>query len=381
MKASSKLKFKRGLATALSILTLAAVFPSQVYAATSNDLRYSIGMARNKSIDDNYEGNEYNKSPKVIIDYEGNETVVENEPEHYELKDGVSGKLKEHSDNANRLIAEIEYQLSSNYTAYLICNTVDELLAEKDTIKQLSSSIGNSVVTSSNEYTSFSSDEDTEAENIVLQYSGEKSYNDIKSLDFDIGLIGESLTSPVQTGFNILTPYGYIKKYGEDKYSSSKLLGIELRAQEGTVVESQFNGVIVGVTADQNVPGSRVVRVYHGNSTYTIYHHIIPDEFTYVGNSVAQGDLLGTVANTTNYESDKDNHMLYQVKLNGTFINPLVMFGSSGKRAYEHWITNSIDTNAVDKGEQYFLDESIEIPYTGSDDSVIDVLYPDFNKD
>ena len=39
MKAFSELKFKRGLATALSILTLAAVFPSQVYAATSNDLR------------------------------------------------------------------------------------------------------------------------------------------------------------------------------------------------------------------------------------------------------------------------------------------------------------------------------------------------------
>ena len=176
-------------------------------------------------------------------------------------------------------------------------------------------------------------------------------------MDYDIGPIGDAAISVVEGYTVIETPYGFTKPSNQKEYTESKLLGMDLAAEPGERILSQWNGVITQITQDNNSKYSTVT-VYHGNSTYTIYNHVVPAEGVAAGQTVRAGSYLANAASTVEIEPEKANHIFYQIKLNGEYINPILIYGSYGKTLYESWLTSHSCDNVVEDGEKYYNDLS-----------------------
>ena len=193
--------------------------------------------------------------------------------------------------------------------------------------------------------------------------------------NYDIGGIGFDAISVVEGRYNLVMPWGFSKHELEEKYINSKLLGVELQASKGTNILSQWNGVVVGIF---NIDSGSGLKIYHGNGLYTIYNYVKPDDKISVGSYVRAGSKIGESMGYS--ESALPGHIYYQMKINGVFVNPILIFGSSGKVMYEYWMKNYNYDNVVSKGEKYFNDKDYNYL---SEDNYGDVipLIPELNKD
>ena len=301
-----------------------------------------------------------------------------------------SEELSKVDSTIEQLKSRINTRINNKSNAYLIVSTVDDLLNcldERQSILSKGSKDNKyeytaEVAGKTGKYT-LSDDavsEDEESLNLIFNTLGEsEEMKSIYSLDYDIGGIGDTAFSVVENYFKLVTPYGFTKYALEDKYTNSKLLGIELYAMPGDNIRSQWNGVVVGVYDDLHGQG-QVINVYHGNSTYTKYSHVLAKGNITVGAKVKAGGIIAVAADTSSSEPGKDNHILYQIKLNGEFINPLLIYGTRGQKIYEDWLTSYPYDNVVELGEEYFNSGDNAI-VSEKEDDVLDVLYPDFNLD
>jgi len=97
--------------------------------------------------------------------------------------------------------------------------------------------------------------------------------------------------------------------------------GIDISNYTGTPVRATANGTVIAVGTSGNF-GKRIM-IYHGTdengTTYvTVYAHL--SEFKVeVGEKVSQGDLIGLMGNTG---VSTGTHLHYEVRINGTPVNP-----------------------------------------------------------
>jgi len=97
--------------------------------------------------------------------------------------------------------------------------------------------------------------------------------------------------------------------------------GIDIANNEGTPIKSTANGQVIAVGGSGNF-GKRIM-IYHGTdengSTYvTVYAHLSKLGVK-VGDIVSQGETIGYMGNT-GYSTG--THLHYEVKINGTQVNP-----------------------------------------------------------
>ena len=389
MRVRSHKIYTRGLATALSLIIASTFTIIPVSASTSNELRESIGLPKNV-----YESTiDYTPNNSGVVDVEGKtdseSTAITEEDVEVETIIGYIDTNKDVSDYANN-ISQLETRLITRIgnctNAYLITVTVDEIIEAKDAMNKLISSGNNFATDYIYESLTKPSEEDIEDDMVVNQYLSDDEVAKINSLDYDIGGIGDQAISVVQNYFRLVMPWGFNKHASQEEFTESKLLGMDLYTQPGDNIVSQWNGVIVGTYPDSSNK-YQCIKIYHGNSTYTFYSHVYPVSSAAVGKAVRAGEVIGVAADTSEIEPNKENHIFYQVKLNGNYINPLLIYGNRGQKIYETWFTSHAYDNLIEAGEKYYND--IDSKYTGSvtpdeykeDDGVVDVLYPDFNKE
>ncbi len=97
--------------------------------------------------------------------------------------------------------------------------------------------------------------------------------------------------------------------------------GIDYKASQGESVKCVYEGKVISVTSD--MLGGNSVTVDHGDGLVTVYGAL--DEVAVkVGDSVNQGDALGTAGNSALGEVDLGVHVHFETYLDGVSINPMV---------------------------------------------------------
>jgi len=97
--------------------------------------------------------------------------------------------------------------------------------------------------------------------------------------------------------------------------------GVDLSADRGTPIYSSGDGVVVQASATSGGYGN-CIRINHGYSYLTLYGHL-SKIIVSAGQKVKRGQLIGLVGSTGRATGP---HLHYEVRINGTPVNPVNFF-------------------------------------------------------
>ena len=118
-------------------------------------------------------------------------------------------------------------------------------------------------------------------------------------------------------------------KWGSGAYRASrgdrKHNGIDIACYAGSVILSPHYGTVskIGYPYDPNDPKKghlRYVQVTERGGFLCRYFYVLPD--VKVGDQIMTGDELGVAQGLSNIYEGITDHIHYEVKLNGVFVNP-----------------------------------------------------------
>ncbi len=92
--------------------------------------------------------------------------------------------------------------------------------------------------------------------------------------------------------------------------------GLDIPAPGGTFIRAAEDGVVQ--TATYNSSYGNYLLIYHGGTTYTLYAHCSV-LYKSVGDTATKGEVIADVGTTG---SSTGNHLHFEVRQNGTYINP-----------------------------------------------------------
>ena len=103
-----------------------------------------------------------------------------------------------------------------------------------------------------------------------------------------------------------------------NRYASH--LAVDYYAPEGTNVLAVFDGSVLSV--ETTFLQGTTITIDHGNGLYTVYNSLADGDSVSVGQKVCQGDVIGQVSTTNRQEYKNGAHLHFEVKENGTLIDP-----------------------------------------------------------
>ena len=311
----------RGL---LGVLCMLLCITSKVEAKTNEELKEYAGLSnKQQSSEDNQEEN---------IEYRLD--IEENDKEQLEKeKEKEKQEIEKLKDEFDKKKVEVGVMLRSGKSPYSIIELIGEL-------KEIENNISK---TNIDELEINGSIDETK----VTLY---KSSTDINSKWYDIGNIGNTL-SPCVDNLVIKIPYGYEVEYDYESNKYIKLgekhTGLTLSCKAGDKVYSQFNGKVYTIEKDSNNKNITNICIYHGDNTYTIYKGLNSNTNIHKGDIVSQYQEIGETLN---------NELEFEVIIDNKKINPILLYGNSGKNYYTDFITKSEKKYVVGNKEKYYID-------------------------
>lgn len=330
----------RGFFGTLCIITMVVSNYKIAYAdSTTDDLKAFLGFTVEKHEEVNrYESN-YGKLIEDTSETSG-DVHIDKEVELSEV-DILNQNLSVYGMELDKLVKE-------DKSPYEIKNKLDLIIDTKNEVKQLGYS--------TSEQSLIDDNKDYSAGNLVVY----ESYNDINSRWYNIGDIGNNLKFPL-AHTRIVRPYGYEVVFDNDldKYvpNGDKNMTLWLNADINEEVKASYNGVILSIEDDSLGEGTKNIAIKHGNEVYTIYKHIIPKDKLKVGDVVTQYSVIGNVGKSL--EEGYENHIEIGLIIDRQYINPLLMYGTSGEKIYNELLRSSDREYAVERGEVYYWNSSI----------------------
>jgi septal ring factor EnvC (AmiA/AmiB activator) len=97
---------------------------------------------------------------------------------------------------------------------------------------------------------------------------------------------------------------------------------IEISAEQGTKVIASAAGVVTEISQDE-ITGTMITTDI--GSGYTVTYGQLKNLKVSEGDEVKEGQLLGVVAKPTQYFSEEGSNLFFQVKENGTALDPLLL--------------------------------------------------------
>ncbi len=118
-----------------------------------------------------------------------------------------------------------------------------------------------------------------------------------------------------------------IREFAKDKLVYSNTLGewvthngLDIKADKTTVVKASAEGTIKSIKNDPRY-GLTVV-IEHVNGFTTVYSNLLTAEFVVEGESIKQGQTIGTVGNTATFEIADDAHLHFEIAKDGEALDP-----------------------------------------------------------
>ncbi len=120
-----------------------------------------------------------------------------------------------------------------------------------------------------------------------------------------------------------------IKDFAEDSLVYSKTLdewtthlGIDIRADKTTVVKSAEKGTIESIKNDPRY-GLTII-INHEDGMKTVYSNLLSTEFVNVGDTVEKGQAIGTVGQSSSFETADEAHLHFEMYKDGKNVNPTI---------------------------------------------------------
>ena len=96
--------------------------------------------------------------------------------------------------------------------------------------------------------------------------------------------------------------------------------GIDIAADKTSVVVASNDGIVKSIKNDPRY-GLTVI-IEHMNGYRTIYSNLLTAEFVIEGEQVKQGQTIGTVGNTANFEIADEPHLHFEMQKDSQYIEP-----------------------------------------------------------
>jgi len=130
----------------------------------------------------------------------------------------------------------------------------------------------------------------------------------------------ESMLMPLER-VTIVNDYGFYHNKTLNNYYEHK--GVDFTAEVGTEVFAVADGVVESIYRDDVLTGTEVT-LDHGDGVKTVYRFIDVDENLTVGAEVKRGETIATVAEATGEEYKDGAHLHFEIKKEGTSIDPAI---------------------------------------------------------
>lgn len=141
----------------------------------------------------------------------------------------------------------------------------------------------------------------------------------------------DSTDKPVAEVISFVTPVqggSIIKEYTDNSVVYSSTLGvytghmgIDFGGSDGAKVVCVYKGTVKEITTGY-LQGT-TVKIEHKDGLITIYNSIEPLEDLKVGDSLEQGDVIGTISDNNKQEYKDGAHLHFEVIENGETVSPL----------------------------------------------------------
>lgn len=97
--------------------------------------------------------------------------------------------------------------------------------------------------------------------------------------------------------------------------------GVDIEAKRGTPVKASESGIVENITETTD-KGIEIV-ISHENGYKTIYSNLSSKDMVKVGDKVTKGQAISGIGNTSAFEYYEPDHLHFEIKKDGEFINPL----------------------------------------------------------
>lgn len=96
--------------------------------------------------------------------------------------------------------------------------------------------------------------------------------------------------------------------------------GIDIKAEKTTIVKASATGKIKAIKDDPRYGLSIIIE--HSNGFETVYSSLLSTEFVKEGDTVEQGQAIGTIGNSAVFETAEGSHLHFEILKDGEYINP-----------------------------------------------------------
>ena len=118
-----------------------------------------------------------------------------------------------------------------------------------------------------------------------------------------------------------------IKEFAKDSLVYSETLeewithlGIDIKANRTTIVKATADGTVKSIKNDPRY--GLTITIEHKDGYTSVYSSLLSAEFVKEGETVTQGQTIGTLGNSAVFESGEDNHLHFELLKDGSNINP-----------------------------------------------------------
>lgn len=336
---------KRTISVLLACLMM-CFYSSNIYGYTEDDVRDLLGKER---VDGVFTQSEINM---IVEQYEKIERANLYLKMFERVKDlTINDELIEEYKN---LESELEIAHSDLAKSFQGGSNIDIVLKDKSKLESLLHRISNMKKVGYNinvEYLpNIWEDKYLQVQNIVNQLNDQ----------FEIGYVGNGLKIPLDSSMSIEYPYGLRLNETEDALYMNE--GIGFRAKIGTMVLSQWNGIVERI---YNGLVGKTVEIRHGNSLKTIYKNVGNLKVS-VGEKVSQYQVIGELLKTS---GDNLNSVLhFEVYIDGESVNPIYLYGEEGLKSFKTFVSLNpedymqlLDIEKIIKNEPTKQEENNEV--------------------
>lgn len=155
------------------------------------------------------------------------------------------------------------------------------------------------------------------------------------SPEIELGDLGDSLQSPLKSGFLITSHFGY-RTHPVTGAQLSFHSGLDIAARRGESVGAVWRGEVFRTYTSHT--GGNTVEIKHGNGILTRYLHL--DSISVkVGQRVKQYEEIGRAGSTGIWSTGPHLHL--ELEVEGMKMNPIYLYGKEGLRHFKVYASNN----------------------------------------
>ena len=99
-------------------------------------------------------------------------------------------------------------------------------------------------------------------------------------------------------------------------------LGIDIKADKASVVVASEDGVVKSIKNDPRY--GLTITISHNEDFETVYSNLLSSEFVSEGDTVVQGQTIGTVGESASFEIADVPHLHFEIYKEGKSVNPTI---------------------------------------------------------